>query len=149
MEKREKETEFYSEPFYTSPGGYKMCVSVYPNGHNAAQGSHVSVYLKLLEGPNDESLHWPFMGTVEFKLLNQLTDNGHHVRTFTLDTDHNSRPGSYRGHTTFLPHSKLSHDSARNTQYLMEDILYFRATVTTKVIEHRPWLITTSGGTNQ
>ena len=60
-----------------------MCISVVPNGNDEGKGSHVSVFIKLLEGPNDESLHWPFLGTVELELLNQLADSGHHVRTFT------------------------------------------------------------------
>ena len=143
--KREGDIEFYSEPFYTSPGGYKMCVSVDPNGHSEAKGSHVSVFIELLEGPNDESLHWPFLGTVKVELLNQLADSGHHIRTLTMDTEDDTRPGNAWGYFKFLPHSKLSHDSARSTQYLMDDTLYFRATVT--VEDPKPWLVCTHPST--
>ena len=71
------------------PCGYKMYIIVYPNGDDEAQGSHVSVYLRLLEGRNDESLHWPFGGTIKFELLNQLADDSHHVRTFVINSTHN------------------------------------------------------------
>ena len=132
---------FHSEPFYTSPGGYKMCIRVDPNGDSVGKGSHVSVFIKLLEGPNDESLHWPFLGTVEFKLLNQLADSDHHGYTLTLGKTLNARPGKSWGHHHFFPHSKLSHDSARNTQYLMDDTLYFKVTVTME--DPKPWLVCT------
>ena len=140
---------FQSESFYTSPSGYRMQIRAHPNGGGNGRGSHVSVFIALLEGPNDESLHWPFLGTMEIKLLNQSVDDGHHGYTLTLGTTRNMRPCSNLGYYQFLPHSKLSHDSARNTQYLMDDTLYFRVTVTTTMKEHRPWLITTSGGTNR
>ena len=93
--KRGRDTALFSEPFYTSPGGNKMCINVYPNGDGEAQGSHVSVFIKLLEGPNDESLHWPFLGTVE--LLNQLADSDHHIRTLTMDTEDDTRPKTWQG----------------------------------------------------
>ena len=146
--KKERNEKFNSKPFYASPGGYRMCINVYPNGYSEAKGSHVSVYIKLLEGPNDESLHWPFLETVQLELLNQLADSGHHVRTLTLDADDNVRPdtGGW-GYSYFLPHPKLSHDSSRNIQYLMDDTLYFRVTVRDAVKEHRPWLIATIGRT--
>ena len=105
----------------------------------------MSVFLCLLNGPNDESLHWPFLGTVEVELLNQLADSDHHVRTVTMNTDGNTRPGISWGYPYFLPHPKLSHDSARNTQYLMDDTLYFRATVT--VEDPKPWLVCTHPST--
>ena len=139
--KREGDIVFSSEPFYTSPGGYKMCVRVYPNGHGEAQGSHVSVFIKLLEGPNDENLHWPFLGTVELELLNQLADSDHEVNTFTIDTTFDVGPGESWGYDNFLPHSELSHDSASNTLYLMDDTLYFRVIVT--VEDPKPWLVCT------
>ena len=81
----------------------------------------------------------PFLGTVEFKLLNQLADDNHYKDMITLDTTNNMRLDK------FLPHSKLSHDSARNTQYLMDDTLYFRVTVT--VEDPKPWLVCTHPST--
>ena len=143
--KKEGNVIFYSEPFYASPGGYKMCIIVYPNGNDEGESSHVSVFLHLLEGPNDGSLHWPLLGTVELKLLNQLADSGHHIRTLTLEIEDDTRPGKTWGYPKFLPHSKLSHDSASNTQYLMDDTLYFRVTVT--VEDPKPWLVCTHPST--
>ena len=112
----------FSGPFYSSHCGYKMCIRIHPNGHGEAQGSHVSVFIKLLEGINDDSLDEPFIGTVKFELLNQLADDSHHAKTLTSATDNDvqSDIDSF-GCSKFLHHSKLSHDSASKTQYLMED----------------------------
>ena len=133
-----KNETFYSEPFYTSPGGYKLCIRVDPIGNGKARGIYISIFLKLLEGPNDESLHWPFLGTVVIELLNQIADSNHHHETFTVQDKDAAIIGNELGLSNFIRHLNLSHDSTRNTQYLMDDTLYFRATVEVK--EHKPWL---------
>ena len=45
--------EWYSPPFYTSPGGYKMCIRVDANGDG---DTRVSVYAYLMKGKNDNNL---------------------------------------------------------------------------------------------
>ena len=139
--KKEKVERFNSKPFYTRPGGYNMCISVDANGDGTGKGTHVSVYTKLLEGRYDDQLHWPFLGTVAYALLNQLADNKHHSRVSVYGTDYNMQVGSSKGYGKFLPHSSLSHDPATNTQYLLDDTLYFRVSVT--VPNHKPWLVCT------
>ena len=143
---RENNLKIFSKSFYSSPSGYKMCIRIHPNGHGEAQGSHVSVFIKLLDGLNGDSLDGPFRGTVKFELLNQLADNSHHAKTLTSATDNDMLSDiSCYGCSKFLHHSGLSHDSARNTQYLMDDTLYFRATVTVK--DPKPWLVCTHPST--
>ena len=129
---------FYSEPFHTSPGGYKMCVRVDPNGASAGKGTHVSVYLKILDGPYDDKLPWPFLGTVTLYLLNQSADGNHHIGKLLFDTTCNARVGRTRGYPMFLSHTKVSNDQDKNIRYLMADTLYFRVTV--EVDHHKPWL---------
>ena len=69
---------FYSKLFYTSSGGYKMCIRVDVSGYAAGKGTHVSVFTEPLEGHYDEQLQWLFLGTVTYELLNQLADDKHH-----------------------------------------------------------------------
>ena len=78
---------WYSPPFYTHPGGYKMCVGVNANGCGAATGTHVSVFVYLMKGKNDDNLPWPFTGEITITLLNQLEDENHHTRTISLLQD--------------------------------------------------------------
>ena len=136
--KKEECIMFYSEPFYTCPGGYKMCVRVDPNGAGDGKGTNVSVYLKILDRPYDDKLPWPFLGTVTLYLLNQSADDNHHREKIVFDTTCNARVGSAWGYAKFLSHTKVSNDQAKNIRYLMADTLYFRVTV--KVDHHKPWL---------
>ena len=64
--------DWYSPPFYTHPGGYKMCIKVDADGNDDGAGTHVSVYAYLMRGRNDDNLSWPFTGEVTITLLNQL-----------------------------------------------------------------------------
>ena len=139
--KKEKNEEFYFTPFYTSPGGYKMCTSVDANGRGDGKGTHVSVFTELLKGRYDDQLHWPFLGTVTYEVLNQLADDKHYSRVCIYVADADMQVGSCRGFTKFFPHSSLCHDPATNTQYLLDDTLYFRVSVT--VANHKPWLVCT------
>ena len=139
--KKEKNEIFYSPPFYTSSAGYKMCIRIDANGFGDGKGTHVSVFTEPFKGRYDDQLHWPFLGTVTYELLNQLADDKHHSRVSVYVTDNDMQVGSSRGKTKFLPHSSLCHDPATNTQYLLDDTLYFRVSVT--VANHKPWLVCT------
>ena len=129
---------FFSEPFHTSPGGYKMCFRVHPNGYGTGKGTHVSFFLNILKGPYDDKLPWPFLGTVTLYLLNQSADDNNHRVKLLFDTACNARVGSAWGYPIFLSHTKVSNDQDKNIRYLMAETLYFRVTV--KVDHHKPWL---------
>ena len=139
--KKERNERFFSTPFYTHPSGYKMCISIDCNGNGNGKGSHVSVFTKLLEGRCDGQLYWPFLGTVTYELLNQLGDYNHHSKVSAFIASSDMRVGMNRGYHQFLPHSSLGHNPATNTQYLLDDTLYFRVSV--KVDHHKPWLVCT------
>ncbi len=51
-----------------------MRLRVDANGDGNGKGTHVSVYICLMRGDNDDNLKWPFKGTIEVSLLNQLED---------------------------------------------------------------------------
>ena len=69
---RLKEDQWFSEPFYTHPGGYKMCLSVFANGIGKGKDTNVSVFANLMRGEYDDYLDWPFRG----KVVVQLTLDG-------------------------------------------------------------------------
>ena len=137
--KKEKNERFYSIPFYTHPGGYKLCIRIDANGDGDGKGTHVSIFTKMLEGRYDKQLDWPFHGTVTVELLNQLGDDSHQRRVIKHGSNYDMIIGSIYGYIKFLPHSSLGHNPATNTQYLLDDTLYFRVSV--KVNNHKPWLV--------
>ena len=143
----------YSPPFYTSPGGYKMCLQVNANGSGKGKDTHVSVFVHLMRGENDDHLTWPFTGTVVIELLNQLNDKIHQKVTIQFMGDQKSsqrvensdRAASGRGYTQFISHSSLAiakTDNPYETQYLKDDSLYFRYKVTCQA--PKPWLTAAS-----
>ena len=143
--KRRNNNIHYSEPFFTSPTGYKMCLEVYTNGCGDGKGSHLSVYMKILHGPHDDQLDWPLKTTFILELLNQLEDKNHHRMTLNFPDDKaidkaiNKPGGKSWGFFTFIKQSELDFNSSRNTQYLKDDKLYIR--VTPKIESSRkPWL---------
>ena len=74
-EARTKEgLELVSMPFLTGPAGYRLQVSLFPNGNGGGEGTHMSVYIKILPGDSDAVLKWPFRHTVSFTLLDQNPD---------------------------------------------------------------------------
>ena len=87
---RKKNEECHdTQPFYTHPSGYKMCLVVYFNGNQEGKGTHLSVYLKVLPGEFDEILAWPFCGELNIRLLNQRKNRFHHQQVLPLTSDAN------------------------------------------------------------
>ena len=87
-ELKKEGTTWYSRPFYTGMGGYKMCLRVDANGDGDGKGTHVSVYTCLMRGEFDSHLKWPFRGTVTIQLVNQLEDKEHHTGTIPYTDVH-------------------------------------------------------------
>ena len=148
--KRNNKT-WYSSGFYTHNGGYKTCLKVYANGHGNGKGTHVSVYLCPMKGENDDTLTWPIRYKCTITLLNQLKDESHYSKSWTLSSDEadnrNSRVlsgerGGRRGYPQFIPHDQLGLQEAKQCQYLKDDSLYFRVQV--EVLPAcKPWLMVT------
>ena len=137
MEKKRTEVPFKSEPFFTVPNGYKMCLLVCANGFDSGHGTHLSVFIVLLDVPYKERLHWPFQGNVTLELLNQSKDKDHECAN--LKSDHKFFAKCGWGDPTFISHTKVyGDDFCSNIQFLVKDILYFRVTIQEKVV--KPWL---------
>ena len=128
-------TEFNPSSFYTSTDGYKMCIIVYPNGSGDGIGTHVSVYVRILNGRNDKNLAWPFIGTIQIELLNQLADQKHYLRRLIFNKEDDTHAGKGWGYPGFIPHNELH---AGEAQYLKDDTLYFRVSV--EVTGYKHWL---------
>ena len=66
---------------------------MYFNGEGDGSGTHLSLFLHILEGPFDSQLAWPLLGTFKFKLLNQLEDKNHHDQSLKFIDNEYSRRG--------------------------------------------------------
>ena len=132
--------QWFSLPFYSHIGGYKMCISVFANGSEAGKGTHVSVFLHIMRGEYDDTLKWPFHGEVTVQLLNQRTNAKHQEKALIQAADCSfdrfkscvvrveglQDHGSGWGHDKFISHGKLGYSARKNRQYLMNDCLKFQ-----------------------
>ena len=118
--------DWYSEPFYSHPGGYKFQLNICTNGNADDRGVYLSVFLRLLEGDHDDELDWPVSIKAHVQLLNQLGDHSHREKTSTGRWrktgygDHNGRI------CKFFKLTELGLNGKKNTLYLKNDSLQFR-----------------------
>ena len=104
-----------SNPFYSHPGGYKMVVSVYPNGRSEGKGSHMSVRVRLQRGEFDDQLQWPFNGQITVEMYNCTTNTWTASTVIDLTKDlgdeYVSRPKMFWnrsiGHDKYISQSEL------------------------------------------
>ena len=132
---KRKGIEWYSRPFYTCIGGYRMCLSVYANGNGDGEHTHVSVFTYLMRGEFDSQLKWPFCGEVTIQLLNQLEDKEHHELSYSYDSatgccaaqiTGKKRSDFGWGKPQFISYTELGLNQAKNRHYLKDDCLVFR-----------------------
>ena len=127
---------WYSPPFYSHIGGYKMCLRVDANGNGPGAGTHLSVFVYLMRGEYDDDLLWPFRGDIKFQLCHRRKDTGHIEYTLDYDDDVNDVAERVtegdRAHngwgSDIIPHTALCYDVSKNTDYLVNDSLKFRVT---------------------
>ena len=136
-EKKRNNEQWFSNPVYSHFGGYKMCLFVCPNGHGSVKDTHVSVFIYLMKGDNDDNLKFPFKGRIVVSLLNQLEDQNHLTRQ-PWSAERNiperisgrvttgKRNGGGWGYAQFIPHEDLNYNSDKNCQYLKNDCLFSR-----------------------
>ena len=125
--------EWYSEPFYTHPHGYKMCLRVDANGAGGAKGKYVSIFGYIMRGQFDIHLKWPLHGIVMVTLVNQLRDEEHFTYEInfktagTMASSRDTAPGAW-GVRKFIPQNDLDYDPEKNCQFLKDDCLHFQVT---------------------
>ena len=126
---------WYSPSFYTHREGYRMCLRVNANGRATGKNTHLSLYTHLMRGEFDSLLKWPFRGTVNIQMMNQLEDREHRTESFsytnkTPDLFGAGEADGERSHgwgsDIFFLHSELGLSVANNRQYLKDDNLVFR-----------------------
>ena len=128
---------WYSPPFYSHIGGYKLCFRVDANGWADGKGTHVSVGVNLLLGEYDDNLLWPFRGCITFQLCNRRVDTGHLKSNIDFTdkaedsaagrvTDPESEQDHGLGWPKVFPHTVLCYDASKNTEFLVSNSLKFQ-----------------------
>ena len=131
-QKRRENYQWYSRPFYSAPGGYKLRLSVFANGYGNGKGTHVSLGIFLMKGENDDHLEWPFKHDVMYRILNWKRDEKHVVSKIAFKNavrGENARvttaitTANGGGQPKVLSHALLYDSKDEHVQYLNEDCL--------------------------
>lgn len=124
-----------SDPFYsanTESYGYKLQVSVYPNGCKPDH-SHLSVFITVERGDYDAILPWPLKKKVTFTLIDQQEDPNQKENVITefLTGNHPEifkRPlikdSTGLGFPRFVSHKRLN-----SRRYIVDDTLFLQVEV--------------------
>ena len=128
--------KWFSIPFYTHRKGYKMCISVYPNGVVKGEGSHMSMFLHVMKGPYDNQFSWPF----EIYLLNQIIDTTHYKSEVSFsqremgDRVFSGVRGKGWGSQVFISNEKLENITL-NCQFLKNDTVFLKVWMNSEYCE--------------
>ena len=123
--KKHNKDDWFSHFFFTHEKGYKMKLNVVPAGWNWCEGSHVSISLYLMKGPNDHHLQWPMQKRIQVKLLNQESDNYHHLHELVINAKRimDESSNNVWNCPDFIHDEDL--ESTTIHQFLFNDSIYF------------------------
>ena len=138
---KEEDKRWYSSPFYTHIGGYKMCLNIYANGWGGGKNTHIGLSVHMMKGEFDSHLQWPFKGEITVQLVNQKEGGEHYERkpvetsSATTDSYNNvfcrctegDRSRTGWGSPQFISHDDL-YKPEEGKEYLKNDTLKFRVT---------------------
>ncbi|MFK0571359.1 hypothetical protein [Endozoicomonas sp.] len=137
----EKTLSLYSQPFYTSKYGYKMCARVYLNGDGEGKGTHCSLFFVMMKGNYDALLPWPFKNKVTMYLLDLGPNKQHYKDSFRPDPHSSSfqKPKSDMNIASGCPlfvdqcnfEESQINGNGKTVSYLKDDTVFFRFLVDT------------------
>ncbi|XP_065647117.1 TNF receptor-associated factor 6 isoform X5 [Hydra vulgaris] len=122
----------HSLPFYTGVPGYKMCLRINLNGIDSGAGTHVSMFVHMMQGEFDSLIEWPFPGSVIFTILDQDTRDPQHVcETLTARPTLQAflRPKINRNHKGYGYIELIRHTTLRTRGYISNDTLLVRVDI--------------------
>ena len=104
---------------------------MFANGFGDHEGSHVSMFVRLMKGENDQYLQWPFKGDITIRLLNWKEDKQHveKIIQFNESIDIECRSRVIEGERApgwgldLISHDNLHLDQENNRAYLRNDTL--------------------------
>ena len=139
-QRKEDNEEWFSPPFHTHIGGYKMCLSINASGWGDGEGTHVSVFVYMMRGEFGDHLQWPFKGVIKVQLINQRQGGDHVERVIVSEDDEcddilcpvleGDKGEEGWGFCEFTSHTNL-YKPEEGKEYLKNDTLRFIVNVVT------------------
>ncbi|XP_068683242.1 TNF receptor-associated factor 6-like [Montipora foliosa] len=126
--------EIDSAPFYTSEFGYRVRMTLCPNGYGEGENTHLSIFIYIMKGDYDSNLQWPFPKRVTFTLIDPKENPADRDNiSVTVEEqgkdDWNCRPGKKGNRTgTGFPEF-VSHDKLMTGGYILNDTIFIEARI--------------------
>ena len=116
---------------------HQIHVTVAPNSYQLqlevvfdTVGQRIRLFLYMVRGHHDNTLHWPFSGEVKVELLDQGGGNEHHERTLNFPAGCGRRVEAPLGRSeqNYCFHDYLLYQELRRkrSQFVINDTLMFR-----------------------
>lgn len=132
-----RNTAIESAPFFTGANGYKLKITMKPNGDLSRSGKsgYISLYIVVMRGKYDAILPWPFKHTVIFRLIDQQRNEEYRedeiMELVTEDHQDNKvfhRPTTDENSGYGFP-KFISHDKLRRRRYIVDDTVFLEVQV--------------------
>ena len=126
-DRKSSNSPWYSEPFTTQLLDYKFCLVIFANGSGPSEGTHVSIYAHLMDGPAGDTV-WPAGGEVMVTLVNQLGDHGSIPVNIPLSCEVPNPTQRRTPGIDLISHQNLLRNHTADIAYLQNDRLRLRIT---------------------
>ena len=106
-------TRLKSPIFLTSPEGYSLQLKVAPYGDDLATRNKFSLFMRIVSGPYDDMLQWPFKKIVTFTIwdtvrLTHLSKTFHNDNLECLSKPKHKKNNKWHGFNGVLPSKDIS-----------------------------------------
>ena len=110
---------WYSTPFYSGPQGYKMRLAVYA-------GFQMSVYVQIIRGEYDDTITWPYTGTVTYEIINWKDDRYNVKNIIDFSKEGRTAGNKPRGEDSNDGYGHINALYYNDIHYIYNDILYIK-----------------------
>ncbi|XP_068683028.1 TNF receptor-associated factor 4-like isoform X2 [Montipora foliosa] len=128
------EDEIKSAPFYTSEFGYKVRMSLNPNGVGKGENTHLSIFIYIMKGDYDSILQWPFRKRVTFTLIEpkENPEDRNNISSIVVNLNEdewNAKPRTEENSVGWGFSKFVSHDKLMKSGYILDDTIFIEARI--------------------
>ena len=135
LAKKQPSHTLQSASFLTHPNGYKIALVLFPNGEGKAEGSHLSLHIKIQNSGHDSLLPWPFKPIVKLTMKSQNPHSPSKKIALKFKPDPNlassQRPVNTENVATGFSHF-VDQSIYDNPTYVQDDTMFIECAVDTR-----------------
>ena len=127
-----KAKPLYGKTFYSDPYGYLLQPKIFFDGARPEDKGYVSIFIRILQGPFDPILEWPFGKRICLTLINQES-NGikrdiEKILIPDADVEELRRP-TEDANNGFGIYKFVTKEELRGEEYIVDDVMFIKIAV--------------------